>query len=62
MTTQVNVAAQNKVERGDTNTADIRRLGDRLSRYGKEAVRFSIAGVLGWILISIVFAIADREV
>ena len=49
MTTQVNVAAQNKVERGDTNTADIRRLGDRLSRYGKEAVRFSIAGVLGWI-------------
>ncbi len=48
MTTEVNAAAEYAVER-DMNAAELADIGDRLSRYGKEAVRYTIAGVLGWI-------------
>ena len=48
MTTKLNAAAEYAVDR-DVNATELTDIGDRLSRYGKEAVRYTIAGVLGWI-------------
>ena len=48
MTTEVNAAAEYAVDR-DVNATELTDIGDRLSRYGKEAVRYTVAGVLGWI-------------
>ncbi len=49
MTTEVNVAAGYGAESGEVKATELAALGIRLSRYGKEAVRFAVAGVLGWI-------------
>ncbi len=49
MTTEVNVAAGYGAESGEVKATELAALGTRLSRYGKEAVRFAVAGVLGWI-------------
>lgn len=49
MTTDVNAAAQYEREAGKVTKIELAELGTRLSGYGKAAVRFSIAGVLGWI-------------
>ncbi len=48
MTSKLNAAAEYAVDR-DVNATELTDIGDRLSRYGKEAVRYTIAGVLGWI-------------
>ncbi len=49
MTTEVNVAAGYGADSGELNATELTQLGTRLSRYGKEAIRFTVAGVLGWI-------------
>ncbi len=49
MTTEVNVAAEYGAERSEVKSTELAELGTHLSRYGKEAVRFAVAGVLGWI-------------
>lgn len=49
MTTEVNVAAQRETNGGFGATDEMAALGQRLSTIGKEAVRYSVAGVLGWI-------------
>ena len=49
MTTEVDVAAEFGAEKGDVKAAALAELGTRLSGYGKSAVRFTVAGVLGWI-------------
>ena len=49
MTTEVNVAAQRETSGGFGATDEMAALGQRLSTIGKEAVRYSVAGVLGWI-------------
>lgn len=46
MTTDVGLATAYDTESNDSMLAEI---GVRLSGYGKEAIRFSVAGVLGWI-------------
>ena len=46
MTTETNLATEIET---DANAVDIAELGVRLSTYGKEAIRYSVAGVLGWI-------------
>ncbi len=48
MTSKLNAAAEYAVDR-DVNATELTDIGDRLSRYGKEAVRYTVAGVLGWI-------------
>ena len=48
MTSKLNAAAEYAVDR-DVNATELTVIGDRLSRYGKEAVRYTIVGVLGWI-------------
>ncbi len=48
MTTEVNVAAGYGADSGELNATELTQLGTRLSRYGKEAIRFTVAGVLGW--------------
>ena len=45
MTTEVNVAA----DRETSGATELAELGSRISGFGKEAVRYSVAGVLGWI-------------
>lgn len=49
MTTEVNVAAEYGAEWSEMKSTELAELGTHLSRYGKEAVRFAVAGVLGWI-------------
>ena len=49
MTSEVSVVNEYEAERGDANESELNELGNRLSRFGKEAVRFTVAGVLGWI-------------
>lgn len=49
MTTEVNVAAEYGAEWSEVKSTELAELGTHLSRYGKEAVRFAVAGVLGWI-------------
>ncbi|MCG8690820.1 MAG: YkgB family protein [Minwuiales bacterium] len=49
MTTEVNVAAEYGPESSEAEVSPQAKLGDRLSRLGKEGVRFTVAGVLGWI-------------
>ena len=45
MTTEVNMAAEREVSGAD----ELAELGDRFSGIGKAAVRYTVAGVLGWI-------------
>ena len=49
MTTEVSLAAEYGAESGGVTAPELARLGTSLSSYGKEAIRFSVAGVLGWI-------------
>ena len=49
MTTEVNVAAEREASGGVGAVDEVAELGQRLSTVGKEAVRYSVAGVLGWI-------------
>lgn len=49
MTSEVNVAAEYEADRGDVTSNALVALEDRISTIGKEAVRYSVAGVLGWI-------------
>ncbi len=48
MTTEVNVAAKYSVARADKSD-QLAQVGAHLSGFGKGAVRFTVAGVLGWI-------------
>ena len=49
MTTEVNAAAEFQLERRLSPAFEPTLFGARLEKVGQEAVRFSIAGVLGWI-------------
>ncbi len=49
MTTEVNVAAEHESNGGIGAADEMAALGQRLSDIGKSAVRYSVAGVLGWI-------------
>ncbi len=49
MTTEVSLAAEYDAESGAVTAPELAHLGTSLSSYGKEAIRFSVAGVLGWI-------------
>lgn len=49
MTTEVNVAAEYESKSRQSDATELAELGARLTRFGKEAVRFSVVGVLGWI-------------
>jgi len=49
MTTEISAAAEYAADRGDVKITELVELENRLSIFGQEAVRFSVAGVLGWI-------------
>ncbi len=49
MTNKTGTASPYRVAQDSTVKEDIAELGERLSRYGKLAARFTVAGVLGWI-------------
>ena len=49
MTTQDYLVAEYGAESGAVEATELAQVGDRLSKFGKEAIRFSVAGVLGWI-------------
>ena len=49
MTTEVNIVGEYGAERYEVKATELAEFGTRLSRYGQEAVRFAVAGVLGWI-------------
>ena len=49
MTNTVETTSHARLSQDSAITDDIADLGDRLSRYGKHAARFTVAGVLGWI-------------
>ena len=49
MTNKVGAASPYRIEPTSAVADNLAELGDRLSRYGKLAARFTVAGVLGWI-------------
>ena len=49
MTSEVNVAATYGVQGAGTKANELVQLGAHFSNFGKQAIRFSVAGVLGWI-------------
>ncbi len=49
MSNKTGTTSPYSISQGSTVDEDIAELGDRLSRYGKHAARFTVAGVLGWI-------------
>ena len=49
MTTEVNVAATYGAHGADVATTELAHLGASLSNFGQQAIRFTVAGVLGWI-------------
>ena len=49
MTTDSNVAAEYGVQTAAVKATDLAQLGTHLSNFGKQSIRYTVAGVLAWI-------------